>query len=148
MSLEKQLKTLGKDIKYLENRSLKTLQKHKKYLDEVRKNHPKKHDDSFAEFDKFLHGGSHYIIPIQNWKTGTVFQKKKKCATKVKNKHSAAQSRTIPMKLSEKEFDYLLTRRYDLTMKGAPLRYEELQVSLTRTDPIEKSHPPIWKEFM
>ena len=145
--MNKRIKDLSLEINSIEAKAKNGLKNDKKALKNVRKEHPYKLDPQVSLQNGSLHGGSTFIVPVQNWQKGTVFDKKEKEQKKTHNIHSAKIMRNIPSKLTADEMDYIMERRHKLAENMLPIHHPEYELKPTTIEPIEKTHRKIWQEY-
>ena len=143
--MNKRLSQLSEEIQGLEKISKQNLKKERKLLKEVRKTHPLRMDPDIYVQNGCLHEGSTFIVPVQNWKKGTVFEKKDKVEKKTHNVHSAKIIRNVDAYLKEDEMDYIMEHRKKLAENMIPIHHPQYELVPTTIEPIQKSHKKIWE---
>ena len=139
------IKQLSEEISGLEAMSKASLKRERKMLKEVRKTHPAQPEKDIYIQTGCLHGGSTFIVPVQNWKKGTVFEKKDLRSKPTHNSHSAKTIRNINAYLKDEEMDYIMEHRKALAQNMIPIHHPQYELVPTTIEPIKKSHQKIWE---
>ena len=143
--MNKRIKQLSEEISSLEKMSKSSLKREKKLLKEVRKTHPLRMEKDISVQNGCLHGGSTFIVPVQNWKKGTIFEHKDNQQKDSHNVHSAKILRNVNAYLKEEEMDYIMEHRKRLAENMIPIHHPQYELVPTTIDPIQKSHKKIWE---
>ena len=143
--MNKRIKQLSSEISALESASKTNLKRETKILNDVRKTHPRKMESDIYVQNGCLHSGSTFIVPVQNWKKGTVFEKKNPNQKESHNVHSAKTLRNYNAYLKEDEMDYIMEHRKHLAENMIPIHHPQYELVPTTIDPIQKSHKKIWQ---
>ncbi|KAK8894342.1 hypothetical protein M9Y10_022777 [Tritrichomonas musculus] len=145
--MKAKLQAIHKETEELNKVATERLKKQKKKLAEQRKEHPPFPNKKIVQHSQFIHTSAQYAIPIQNWKDGTPFYREKFQKKSDENIHSAKDTRTIKKQLSDDEFDFIMSQRYDTATNEMPLNGGVFEVVPTHKEPLGYSHKCIWKEY-
>ena len=143
--MNKRIKQLSQEISSLEKMSKSSLKRERRLLKEVRKTHPLRMEKDISVQTGCLHGGSTFIVPVQNWKKGTIFEHQDKKSKETHNVHSAKILRNVNAYLKEEEMDYIMEHRKALAENMIPIHHPQYELVPTTIDPIQKSHKKIWE---
>lgn len=145
--MKAKLQAIHKENEELNKIATERLKKQKKNLAQQRKEHPPFPDKKIFKHSQFIHTSQQYAIPVQNWKKGCPFYRESLQKKTEENVHSAKETRTLKKQLSDDEFDFIMSRRYDTATKEMPLNGGVFEVVPTHKEPLGYSHKCIWKEF-
>lgn len=151
MSLNKRADQLLGQIDKIYKQTKTNRRKQGKRLQEIRKTHPVKLDPNVKITTGCLHSGTTFKVPIQNWKSGTIFDDHDKHNVNVGqelNSHSAVVYRSIPANLTKEEVDYIMEYRHKLAQNMIPIHHPNYELKPTMIETKRLSHKPIWQEFL
>jgi hypothetical protein len=117
-------------------------------LANLRRTNPEFPTKDYVAQTRFLHISDQFVIPIQNWKEGTPFYRKRPEKKTDYNVHSSKDLRCHRVLVSDQEIEYICGRRHHTALLEMPLHSAAFEIVPTHTEPVRSSRRVIWKQYM